>query len=143
MAAAQGSVISLVAVEVLRLFCHIFAHEFLFNPHFDLERDYIIREFDTEFNGIPCVRKYCQLFTHESNAFLSVITPIETNACPDAEKCQKNARNHARNRPFPLRHVDFHLTHECLSPPHSPPQTVSGSNHPCRHCSHLLTDRWR
>jgi len=26
----------------------------------------------------------------------------------------KNATNHARNRPFPLRHVDFHLTHECL-----------------------------
>ena len=24
------------------------------------------REFDTEFSGIPCVRKYCQFFTHES-----------------------------------------------------------------------------
>jgi len=34
----------------------------------------------------------------------------------------KNARNHARNSLFPLRHVDFHLTHECLGPPHSPPK---------------------
>ena len=55
------------------------------------------REFDTEFIGIPCIRKYCQLFTHESNAFLSVIRRIETNACRDA----KNATNHARNRPSP------------------------------------------
>jgi len=39
----------------------------------------------------------------------------------------KNATNHARNRPFPLRHVDFHLTHECLGPPHSPRQTTARS----------------
>jgi len=44
MAAAQRSVIGPVAVEVLRLFCYIFAHEFLFNPYFDLEPDYIIRK---------------------------------------------------------------------------------------------------
>jgi len=45
----------------------MFAHEFLFNPHFDLEPDYIKdREFDTEFNYAICVGKYCQLFTHES-----------------------------------------------------------------------------
>jgi len=44
MAAAQGSVIAPVAVEVLRLFCYIISHEFLFNPHFDLEPDYIIRK---------------------------------------------------------------------------------------------------
>ena len=29
---------------MLRLFCYMFAHEFLFNPHFDLEPDYIIRK---------------------------------------------------------------------------------------------------
>jgi len=39
----------------------------------------------------------------------------------------KNARNHARNRPFLLRHVDFHLTRECLGPPHSPRQTTARS----------------
>jgi len=44
MAAAQGSVIAPVAMEVLRLFCYIFAREFLFNPHFNLEPDYIIRK---------------------------------------------------------------------------------------------------
>ena len=44
MAAAQRSVIADVAVEVLRLFSYIFSHEFLFNPHSDLESDYIIRK---------------------------------------------------------------------------------------------------
>jgi len=34
--------------------------------------------------------------------------PIENNGA----KMPKNARHHARNSPFPLRHVDFHLTHE-------------------------------
>ena len=27
---------------MLRLLCYVFAHECLFNPQFDLERDYII-----------------------------------------------------------------------------------------------------
>jgi len=31
-------------LAVLRLFRYVFAHEFLFNPHFDLEPDYIIRK---------------------------------------------------------------------------------------------------
>ena len=87
------------------------------------------REFDAEFNGIPGVRKYCQLFTHESNAFLSVIIPIETNACADAE----NAQIHARNSPFPLRQVDPHLTHECLGPPHSPRHTTARSLYALSH----------
>ena len=84
------------------------------------------------------VRKYCQLFTHEWNAFLSVMTSIEAMLT----QMPKNARNDATNSPFPLRHVDFHLTHECLGPPHSPPQTTSESNQPCCHCSHVRTDRW-
>ena len=42
-------------------------------------------------------------------------------------KMPNNARNHARNSHFPLRHVDFHLTHECLDPPHSPRQTTAQS----------------
>jgi len=29
---------------MLRLFGYVFAHEFLFNPHFDLEPDYIVRK---------------------------------------------------------------------------------------------------
>jgi len=105
-------VITIIAVGMLHLFWYIFAHEFLFNLHFDLEPDYIIRK------GIwPRIQRYTvrteilSTFTHESNAFFSIMSPIETNACPDAE----NATNHARNRPFPLRYVDFHLTHVCLS----------------------------
>ena len=148
--------------------CYVFVPTFLFNAHFDLEPDYIIRK--------PIVHRiqWCIL------------------------QMRKNARNHARNSPFPLRHVDFNLTHECLGPPHSsgqttarllyalphndttksplvimgrckftpqncpfpfdnhhqnlihpyqawphsPPQTASGSNHPCCHCSHVRTDRW-
>jgi len=31
------------------------------------------------------------------------------------------------NSPFPLRHVDFHLIHECLGLPHSPHQTTARS----------------
>jgi len=31
-------------IAMLRLFCCVFAHEFLFNPQFDLETDYIIRK---------------------------------------------------------------------------------------------------
>jgi len=31
-------------IAMLRLFCYVFAHEFLFNPHFNLEPDYIIRK---------------------------------------------------------------------------------------------------
>ena len=33
-----------VVVAMLRLFCYMFAHEFLFNSHIDLEPDYIIRK---------------------------------------------------------------------------------------------------
>jgi len=87
------------------------------------------RELDTEFNDIFCVGKYCQLFTHDSNAFLSVMSPIETMHT----QMRKNARNHARNSPFPLRHVDFHLTHECLDPPHSLGQTTARSLHALPH----------
>jgi len=54
-------------IAMLRLFCYVFAHEFLFDPHFDLELNYIIRKgIQQEFNDVICVWKYCQLFTHES-----------------------------------------------------------------------------
>jgi len=44
MAAAHRSVITTVLVGMLHLFWYIFVHEFLFNSHFDLEPDYIIRK---------------------------------------------------------------------------------------------------
>jgi len=44
--------------------------------------------------------------------------------------------------PLPLRHLDSHQTHECLSRPHSPSQTASVSNQPfCHSTLSGLTDR--
>jgi len=40
-------------------------------------------------------------------------------------KIPKNARIHARNSPFPLRHVDFHLTHESGPTPLTTPNVSS------------------
>jgi len=63
-------------------------------------------------------------FSHTSrmhfSASLGLLKPMHA-------EMPKNATNHARNRPFPLRHVDFHLTHECLGLPHSPCQTTARS----------------
>jgi len=104
--------------------CYIFVHTFLFNAHFDLEPDYIIRK--------PIVHRIQRYILHREilstfhtrvEYISHVILPIETNGSTIA----KNARNHARNSPFPLRHVDFHLTHECLGSPHSPHQTTAQS----------------
>ena len=44
MAVAQHSVVAVVTMDVLSVLCYIFVHKFLFNPHFDLEPDYIIRK---------------------------------------------------------------------------------------------------
>ena len=43
MVAAQRSIVAVLAMDVLSVFCYVFVHKFLFNPHFDLEPDYIIR----------------------------------------------------------------------------------------------------
>jgi len=52
------------------------------------------------------------------------MSPVEKNY---RAQMPKNARNHARNSPFPLTHVDVHLTYECLDPPHSPCQMTARS----------------
>jgi len=44
MAATQRSVVAAVTVDVLRLLSYVFPHEFLFNPQFDFEPDYITRK---------------------------------------------------------------------------------------------------
>jgi len=124
----QCSVVAAVAMDVLRLFCYIFAHEFLFNPHFDLEPDYVIRK------GI---RHRIQQYTVRMETLpifhtrLSISRPMSVYPYVAIvkywTKMPNNARNHARNSPFPLRHVDFFLTRECLGPPHSPRQTTAQS----------------
>ena len=48
-------------IAMLRLFCCVFALEFLFNPQFNLEPDYIV-----DFNDTFCIGNYCKLFTHVS-----------------------------------------------------------------------------
>jgi len=83
---------------ILPVLCYVFVHKFLFNPHFDLEPDYIIEsQFDTEFNDVIYVGKYYQLFTHESiidQYVLSLLKRIGQNA----EKCQKPCQK----QPLPL-----------------------------------------
>jgi len=32
------------AIAMLRVLCYVFLHKFLFNAHFDLEPDYIVRK---------------------------------------------------------------------------------------------------
>jgi len=44
MASAQRSVVAAVAMDVLNVLCYVIVHKFLFNPHFDLEPDNIIRK---------------------------------------------------------------------------------------------------
>jgi len=54
-------------IAMLHLFCCVFTLEFLFNPQFDLEPDYITRSQSfADFNDTFWVGKYCELFTHES-----------------------------------------------------------------------------
>ena len=57
-------------------------------------------------------------FHTESNTFLTSFRPFKRMRA----QMPKNARNHSRNSPFPLSYMDFHLMHECLGPPHSPPK---------------------
>jgi len=76
-------------------------------------------------NNVLSVWKYCQLFTHEQYGEQYVILPIQTDGGANAEKSQK--------QPFPLRHVDPHLIHQCLGPPHSPPQTTARLVHTFPH----------
>jgi len=63
-------------------------------------------QWNIDFNDILSARKDCQLFTHESNTFLGeqyVIPSIQTNG-------GANARNHARNSPFPSITCNSHCS---------------------------------
>ena len=92
----------------------------------------------TEFNDILSARKYCQLFTHESNTFLTSFRPFKRMRA----QMPNNARYHARNSPFPFDDHHQNLIHPCQARPHSPAQTASGSNQPFCHSSHVRADRW-
>ena len=85
--------------------CYIFVH-FSSTPTSILNLTILQKKrWNIDSNSTLSVRKYCQLFTHESNIFLGqqyVIPPIQTNRA----QMPKNVRIHARNSPFVLRHVD-------------------------------------
>jgi len=49
---------------------------------------------------------------------------------------------HPQNCPFPFDDHRQNLIHPYQAQPHSPPQTVSGSNHPFCHSSYVQTGRW-
>jgi len=98
------SLAAAVAVAMLRVLCYVFAHKFLFNPHFDLEPDYIIRK--PIVHRIQRRREILSTF-HTRVDHRSVRHFATVN---NRTKISKNAGNHVRNSPFPLRHVDFHLT---------------------------------
>jgi len=105
-------------------------------PHFDLEPHYIIRKLIKQ---IPMIVRTEILSTFHTRVEYNlgkqdVILPIQTNGGANAEN--------ARNNPFLLKHIGPHLIHQCLGPPHSPPETASGSNQPFCHstlCEHTHT----
>ena len=104
-------------------YCYIRVH-FASTPTLILNIDYIIRK--------PIVHRIQRYIPHRE--ILSTFhTRVDHRSVRHlciinyTVEFLKNAGNHARNRPFPLRHVDFHLTHECLGPPHSPRQTTARS----------------
>jgi len=61
-----------------RVLCYVFLHKFLFNPHFDLEPDYITRKGIRHRIHVICIRKYCQLFTHKSIVDHYAMLPFKT-----------------------------------------------------------------
>ena len=79
----RRSLAAAMAIAMLRVLCYVFVHKFLFNAHFDLEPDYIIRKpiVYTEFNDIFYIGKYCQLFTHKSIIDQYVFSPLKRVGC--------------------------------------------------------------
>jgi len=77
-------------------------------------------QWNIDSNYILSVRKYCPLFTHESNAF--------TSFCSFKQMGVQTPKN-SRSSPFLLRHVDPHLIHQCLGPLHSPCPMTAQSVH--------------
>jgi len=111
----RRSLAAAMAITMLLVLCYVFVHKFFFNAHFDLELDYIIRK------AIRHRIQRCNLHREILTTFHTRVDHrsvrhflIENNRA----QIPKNARNHTKNSPFPLRHVDFHLTHECLGRAH-------------------------
>jgi len=109
--------------------CYIFVH-FPSTPNSNLNLTISLEsQWNIDSNYILSVRKYCQLFTHESNTFLDeqyVIPPLQTNGA----QMPKNTRNDARNSPFPCS--TWTLIHQCLGwahPTHRPKRQLDRCTH--------------
>jgi len=114
-------------IAMLRLFCCVFAFEFLFNPQFDLEPDYIIRK-----SILHRIERY-----NLRREILSTFHTLVNN---------RSIRHFCivltPKLPLPLRQSPPKSNTPIPSPTPLTTQTASRSNHPCRHCLHLRTDRW-
>ena len=79
--------------------------QLLSNSSTDLELEYIFgKPINVDSNNVLSVQKF-QLFMHELNRFLSQNMPL---------KPLDQWGNDLKIHPFPFRHVDPHITHECL-----------------------------
>jgi len=77
----------------------------------------------TTFPTMSCPYRNTVKFWHTSQIhFLT----NNTSFCPFKWMGAQMPNNHW-NRPFPLRHVDPHLIHQCMGPPHLSPQTMARS----------------
>jgi len=106
-------------------FLCVFAHEFLFNLQFDLEPDYIIRK--------PILHRI-----QRSILFREILSTLHTRV--DNRSIRHFCIVFTPKLPLPFN--DHHQNLIQPARPRSPPQMASGSNHPCRHCSHVSTDSW-
>jgi len=123
MAACSSS----AAVAILGVFELLHSCTFRVNPQFDLEPDYIIRK--PIFHRI----KRCNLLRE-------ILSTFHTRV--DHRSVRHFCIVFTPNCPFPSTITTQNLIHPYQARPHSPPQTASGSNQPCCHCSHVWTDRW-
>jgi len=108
--------------------CCVFALEFLFNPQFDLEPDYIIRK--------PL---FCRIQRYILRR--KVLSTFHTRV--DNRSVHHYCIVFTPKLPLPFRRSPPNLIHPFRAWPHSPPKTASQSNQRCCQCSHLLTDRWQ
>ena len=99
-----ASLAAAVAVAMLHVLCYVLYVNFSSTPTSILNLTiYSERELDTEFNDIFCVEKYCQLFTHESKAFLSVMSPIETSPQSNSRTSRRSSADKTNSK-LPVSH---------------------------------------
>jgi len=100
-------------IDMLCLFCYVFAHEFLLNPHFYLEPDYIIRK------GIRHRIQRCNLHREILSTFHTRVN--NWSACHFCIVFTPKL-------PFPFNDHHQNLIHPYRARPYSPPQSREPSD---------------